>query len=295
MVASPSGKAEACKASIPQFESGCHLSILKIMLYIVSTPIGNLSDMTIRGIETLKSSDLILCEDTRVSKILLTAYDIQKPLLSYHSFNESQRLESIIEKLTQGQNIALISDAGTPLFQDPGFILVKECQSKNIPYTTIPGASSILSALILSGFEVNAFQFLGFLPKKISDLKNSLKNACHYNGLTVFFESPKRTEETLKILNEINPCIELAIIREITKKFETVHKGTASSLLEAFSHSPPRGEIVFVIKGCYEEKIQDFTQFAQTLIQEGLSKKSAVLLSSTLGYVNKDLIYKSEL
>jgi 16S rRNA (cytidine1402-2'-O)-methyltransferase len=228
-----------------------------------------------------------------VSKILLSAYNIQKPLISYHSFNESKRCEEIINRLELGENIALISDAGTPLFQDPGFILIKECQNKNISYTTVPGASSILSALVLSGFELNQFQFLGFLPKKSGDAKDVLNNAIDYPGVSVFFESPRRTEDTLKLISELNPDCEIAIIREITKKFETVHKGSAFSLLEEFQKEPPRGEIVFVIKGCPKETTEDFTEFAMTLIQEGLSKKSAYKHASRFGYVDKDLIYKS--
>lgn len=291
-MASPSGKAVACKASIPSSNLGATFLLLKFMLYIISTPIGNLSDITLRAIETLKACDLILCEDTRVSKILLNAYEIKKPVVSYHSFNEVKRLSDIITKLEEGQNIALISDAGTPLFQDPGFVLVKECQNKNIPYTTIPGASSILCALILSGFEIKIFQFLGFLPKKPSDAKKTLMTMCGFEGLSVFFESPKRAESTLKLITAINPLIELAVVREITKKFETVHKGTASSLLETFQKTPPKGELVFVIQGYREEKIQDFTDFAKALIQDGLSKKSAYKHASSLGYLDKDLIYK---
>lgn len=263
------------------------------MLYIVSTPIGNLSDITLRAIETLKFCDVILCEDTRVSKILLNVYDIHKPLISYHSFNETSRLQEIIHRLQNGEKIALISDAGTPLFQDPGFILIKECQSQDIPYTTVPGASSILSAIILSGFEVNTFQFVGFIPKKTSEAKQLLQNICQYDGLSVFFESPKRTQDTLELIAEIDPNVEIAVIREITKKFETVHKGTAISLIEEFKNEAPRGEIVFVIPGIPKVEVEDYTDFAKTLIEEGLSKKTAYNLASRFGYVNKDLIYKS--
>jgi len=136
------------------------------MLYIVATPIGNLTDITLRALEVLKSVDLILCEDTRVSKGLLMHYEIKAQTSSYHSFNESAKLDRFIEMLEEGKNIALISDAGMPLIQDPGHLLVKACQERNISYTVIPGPSSVLNALVLSGFEINRFQFIGFLSKK---------------------------------------------------------------------------------------------------------------------------------
>ena len=292
-MASPSGKAEACKASIPQFESGCHLLFLQNMLYIVATPIGNLSDISLRALDVLKTCDAVLCEDTRVSKILLNHYQIEKPLISYHSFNEKQKLDMVVQRLLNGENLALISDAGTPLFQDPGHLLIQECQAHQIPYTSIPGASSILSALILSGFTIDRFQFLGFLPKKPQELKEVLSHITTYDGLTVVFESPKRVKETLEILNSIDPSINLAVIREITKKFETVHKGTASELSKEFSLNDARGEIVLVIKTSFSKAEEDFTDFAFELIANGISKKTAYQLASRLGPVNKDLIYKS--
>ena len=129
------------------------------MLYIVATPIGNLSDITLRALEVLKSSDLILCEDTRTSKVLLSHYGIQTPVSSYHSFNELSKKEMILNLLHEGKTISLISDAGMPLIQDPGYIIVEACQQSNLPYTVIPGASSFLNALVLSGFEITKFQF----------------------------------------------------------------------------------------------------------------------------------------
>ena len=219
------------------------------MLYIVSTPIGNLADISLRALETLKSVNAILCEDTRVSKNLLNFYQIQTPLISYHCFNEKKRVDEIIERMNRGESFALISDAGTPLFQDPGFILIQACYEHGIPLTTIPGASSILSALVLSGFALNQFQFLGFLDKKTSDAESALKKACLYEGLSVFFESPKRLVSTLELIHKINQQINICVVREITKKFETAHRGKPSSLIEEFTKNSPRGEIVIIIEG----------------------------------------------
>jgi len=291
-VASPSGKAEACKASIPQFESGCHL-IIKNMLYIVSTPIGNLSDISLRALEVLKSVNAIYCEDTRTSKVLLQAHGVNTPLISYHNFNEKKRLSEICEKLREGQNLALISDAGTPCFQDPGYLLIEACQKEGLEYTTVPGASSILSALILSGFEIEKFQFVGFLSKKTSEIRKTLESINSYQGLSVFFESPKRIIETLEIFEKINPAISLCVIREITKKFETIHKGTPSSLIQEFKIEAPRGELVCVVQGTSAALIEDMTELALELKSHGVSKKSAYELASKLGFVDKDRLYKS--
>jgi 16S rRNA (cytidine1402-2'-O)-methyltransferase len=263
------------------------------MLYIVSTPIGNLADITLRALDVLNTVDAILCEDTRTSQVLLNAHHIHTPLISYHSFNEKKRVNEVLEKLKNGQNLALISDAGTPCFQDPGFILIEACLKEGISYTTVPGASSILSALILSGFSVDKFQFIGFLSKKTSEIKKALESINTYEGLSVFFESPKRLVETLEIFNQINPEIPICVIREMTKKFETVHKGTPKSLIEEFTLTPPRGELVCVAKGSNLKEIIDYTDLALELIDQGLSKKSAHYFASKLGFVDKDRLYKA--
>lgn len=263
------------------------------MLYIISTPIGNLADISFRAIDVLKSVDVILCEDTRVSRNLLNHYEIDKPLVSYHCFNEKQKIEHVLAEMQNGKTFALISDAGTPLFQDPGYLLIEACRKNNISYTTIPGASSILSALVLSGFEIKKFQFLGFIPKKTTEAKEFLKTTTQYDGLSVLFESPKRTLETLEYLQEINRDTELCVIREMTKKFETVHRGNPRELIQEFEATAPRGEIVFVIRGQPQELSQDHTDLALSLIEEGLSKKTAYSIFSRFGFVDKDKLYKA--
>lgn len=263
------------------------------MFYIVATPIGNLSDITLRALEVLKTSDLILCEDTRTSKVLLAHYGIQTQVSSYHSFNETSKKDSIIKLLLEGKTISLISDAGMPLIQDPGHTLVEACQDNNIPYTVIPGASSVLNAAVLSGFEVKKFQFIGFLPKKNSEIKPLFEEALGYDGLSIFFESPKRLIDSLSLLAQLNQDAPCCVIREITKKFETVHKGSASSLLCFFKETEPRGEIVLILKGQKTETNQDLTEVAFELVKEGLSKKTAYSILSQIGFVNKKKLYHS--
>ena len=174
------------------------------MLYLVSTPIGNLSDITHRAIETLKSVDYILCEDTRRSSILLKAHGITTHLKSFHKFSEKREEERVVENLKSGKSIALISDAGTPGIADPGQRLVARCRKEGISVTSLPGPSAPIVALTLSGFSMERFQFLGFLPKKTSERKQLLNSMLFYSGVSIFFESPKRIQATLKEIDTLH-------------------------------------------------------------------------------------------
>ncbi|OGN65818.1 MAG: 16S rRNA (cytidine(1402)-2'-O)-methyltransferase, partial [Chlamydiae bacterium RIFCSPLOWO2_01_FULL_28_7] len=185
------------------------------MLYIVATPIGNLKDITFRALEVLKAVDYILCEDTRVSRILLNHYDIKTPLKSYHKFNEKKFLESILTDLKNFKEIALISDAGTPIISDPGNILVKEAIKNNLKITTIPGANSVISALTLSDMDTLPFQFLGFFKDEF------LNRIIFYDGISIFFESSKKILKTIEKIKKIDPERNISIFKELTKKFET--------------------------------------------------------------------------
>lgn len=213
------------------------------MLYLVATPIGNLGDLTYRAVKTLSSCDYILCEDTRHAAGLLKAYEIKKPLRSYHGFNAARKEDEIVEDLRAGKDIALISDAGTPGISDPGQRLVQRCLAEELEYTALPGACSPIIALTLSGFESEPFQFAGFLPKKPSHLKQALNDALTYRGTTIFLESPHRVIKTLKLLEEMAPERKLGVARELTKIHEEVRIGTASELLNITS----KGEIVLLI------------------------------------------------
>ncbi len=220
------------------------------MLYVVATPIGNLGDITLRALEILKDVDLIAAEDTRHSGILLKHYQIKKPLISYHEHNEAMRTAQLIERLAVGEKIALITDAGTPGLSDPGARLIRECIKRELPFTIIPGPSSIATALVGSGFSAERFFFGGFLPNKSGQRERELRVAAAAREETsIYFESPYRLTKTLKTCGEIMPDRQLCIARELTKKFEEFRRGTATELLAHYEAHPPKGEIVLVISG----------------------------------------------
>jgi len=217
------------------------------MLYVVATPIGNLGDITLRALEVLKSVDVIAAEDTRHSGMLLKHFELKKPFLSYHEHNEAMRTTQLIERLAAGEGVALITDAGTPGLSDPGARLIRECIKRNLPFTIIPGPSSILAALIGSGFSTERFYFGGFLPVKRGQRERELRAAVDRQETTVFFESPYRLIKTLAACIDIMPDRRLCVARELTKKFEEFRRGSAREFVEHYSAHPPKGEIVLVI------------------------------------------------
>ncbi|MFI3267109.1 MAG: 16S rRNA (cytidine(1402)-2'-O)-methyltransferase [Rikenellaceae bacterium] len=218
-------------------------------LYIVPTPIGNLEDITLRALRILKEVDLIVAEDTRTSSVLLNHYEIKKPLMPYHKFNEHNVVETITQRIASGQDVALVSDAGTPGISDPGFLLVRACLDKEIDVETLPGATAFVPALLNSGFPCDKFCFEGFLPHKKG--KQTMLTALSEEKRTIIlYESPHRIIKTLEMIKEIfvhNPLISAS--RELTKKFETTVRGTAEELIEYFTNKPPKGEFVVVIEG----------------------------------------------
>jgi len=219
-------------------------------LYLVSTPIGNLMDITFRAIETLKAVDFILCEDTRVTGKLLKNFEIQNSLVSFNEFNENSKLENIISDLRSGKNIALVSDAGTPLVSDPGFKLVREAQEAGIGVDAIPGSSSPIVALTISGMPPDKFVFLGYLPKKESKRKEILKKVGEVRSILkatiICFESPYRLVRSLSNIEEILGDVEIVVCRELTKMHQEVRREKASEALEHFKKVAPRGEFVIV-------------------------------------------------
>jgi 16S rRNA (cytidine1402-2'-O)-methyltransferase len=219
------------------------------MLYVVATPIGNLGDITLRALDVLKSVDLIAAEDTRHSGILLKHFGIKKPFISYHEHNEAARTAELAERLVRGQNVALITDAGTPGLSDPGLRLVRECIQRELPFTVIPGPSSILTAVLGSGFSTEKFSFRGFLPVKSGQRERELRAAAERRETVIFFESPYRLSKTLAACTDVMPDRQLCVARELTKKFEEFRCGTASELLAHYQAHPPKGEIVLVIAG----------------------------------------------
>ncbi|MCX5680701.1 MAG: 16S rRNA (cytidine(1402)-2'-O)-methyltransferase [Candidatus Omnitrophica bacterium] len=217
------------------------------MLYIVSTPIGNLKDITLRAIETLKGVHLIAAEDTRHSQILLKTYDIRTPLTSYYEHNEFSKSKYLLDLLKEGKDIALISDAGTPGLSDPGYALIKLAKENNIPVTVIPGPTAAIAALSLSGAPAHNFIFEGFLPVKPGARQKKLEELKEEKRTIIFYEAPHRVIKTLEDIKCILGDPVVICARELTKKFEEVKKAKASELLEEFKKTPPRGEFVLVL------------------------------------------------
>jgi 16S rRNA (cytidine1402-2'-O)-methyltransferase len=219
------------------------------MLYVVPTPIGNLGDITLRALEVLKGIDVVAAEDTRHSGLLLKHFGIKKPFVSYHEHNEAARTAQLIECLARGENVALITDAGTPALSDPGMRLIRECINRELPFTIIPGSSAILIALLGSGFSTDKFSFRGFLPLKSGQRERELRTAAEREETTLFFESPYRLLKTLQACSGIMPERQLCIARELTKKFEEFRRGTAAELLAHYETHQVKGEIVLIVSG----------------------------------------------
>ncbi len=219
-------------------------------LFIVPTPVGNLDDMTPRAISTLKSSSLILAEDTRTSAVIMRHFGINVPMVSHHKFNEHDTLEPIISRLLSGEVISLVSDAGTPGISDPGFLMVRECRRNDITVETLPGATAFVPALVNSGLPCERFCFEGFLPLKKGRATRLAELAVEPRTF-IIYESPLRLVKTLSQLAEVcGRDREASVSREISKLHDTTHRGTLQELTEFFTVNNPRGEIVIIVSGC---------------------------------------------
>ena len=217
-------------------------------LYVVSTPIGNLDDITLRAIKILGGVDLIAAEDTRKSKFLLDHLSISKPLISYHAHNEARRVPELISRLKQGKSVAVVTDAGTPGISDPAFLLIRSAIENDIQVIPVPGASSALAALVISGLPTDKFVFEGFLPVK-KGRKTRLEELKGESRTVIIFESPFRVERTLEDIVMHFGERRIVVAREITKKFEEVVRGRASEVLSLLQKSHPKGEYVIVVEG----------------------------------------------
>ena len=217
-------------------------------IILVPTPIGNLGDITLRALEVLRSADRIACEDTRHSGQLLAHHGISgKPLVSLHEHNEARRAPDLIAAARVGETIAVITDAGMPGISDPGYRLVQACIESGTPLEVLPGPSAVITALIGSGFPCHAFHFGGFLSVKSGKRRSVLTTALESGETSIFFESPHRNISTLEILADIDPDARACVARELTKKFETYHRGSAAEVLAHFQIHPPKGEIVLLV------------------------------------------------
>jgi len=217
------------------------------ILYIVSTPIGNLGDISLRAIETLQKVDLILAEDTRRTGILLKSLKIKKNLLSFYEHNESARIPQVIDFLKKGQNLALVSDAGTPTISDPGFKLIREAITQGLKIESIPGASAALAALVVSGLPTDKFIFLGYLPKKQGKATKIIKQIADLDFTIILFESPKRLLRNLKLLKDLLGNKSTVVARELTKLHEEYLRGDIEDIIEHFKKNPIKGEITLII------------------------------------------------
>lgn len=267
-------------------------------LYIVATPIGNLADITLRAIETLKSVDWIAAEDTRHSARLLSQYDIRTPYFSLHDHNEDARIEKIIALLREGKSVALISDAGTPLISDPGFRLVRAVQQSNYKIIPIPGACAAIAALCASGLPTDRFVFEGFLPAKTGALESRLEKLKNEARTIIFYESVHRVVKTIPLMQKVfGDERVITIARELTKSFETIKQGTLKELSEWMVNNPGqhKGEFVIVVQGAEsqsnfsadEERLKNLLD---SLLSE-LSVKQATSLACKITGLNRKMIY----
>ena len=241
-------RAEPRAASFTAFGLRAEAEPIRAGLHIVATPIGNLQDVTFRALATLAAARAVVAEDTRVTKVLLAHYGIAAPLIAYHEHNAAVMRPRLLARLREGEALALVSDAGTPLVSDPGYKLVADCLAENIEVMAVPGPSALLAALVVAGLPTDRFFFEGFLPSKSQARKQRLAELAPVPGTLVFFESPRRLAETLCDLADVLGDREAAIARELTKYFETVRRGRLRSLAATLaSENPPKGEIVLLV------------------------------------------------
>lgn len=268
-------------------------------LYIVATPIGNLDDITLRAVSILKSVDAIAAEDTRHSKKLLQHLGINTPMFALHEHNEMQKKSAVIERVQQGESIALISDAGTPLISDPGFLLVREARQAGIAVTPIPGASSILAGLSCSGLPTDRFIFEGFIPSKKGDRKKRFESLSAEKRTLIFFEAPHRIESSLQDCADVFGRDRQAVLcRELTKTWETFLTGNLANILSEVKTDPnqSRGELVLVIAGQKKSsELDGQSQLLLELLMESLPLKKAASITAQVSGLNKKVLYDAGL
>jgi len=267
-------------------------------LHIVSTPIGNLEDITLRAIDTLSSVDLILAEDTRHSQILLSHYQVQTKVISFHEHNEKNKIEKIIFELEKGMNIALISDAGTPLINDPGYSLVRLAKERNINVIPVPGPSAPIAALSASGLSSDAFIYLGFVPLKESDRTDCFNRLKRQKETTIFFESPKRVLNTFKELrNSLGKFRRVSLAKEISKRYETIITNSIEEIINFLEDKPEhqKGEFVILIEGNKEVDMNEQKELLSKIMPhllEELSPSKAAKVAAKITKLNKDFCYR---
>ncbi|MFU7516584.1 16S rRNA (cytidine(1402)-2'-O)-methyltransferase [Clostridium sp. HCS.1] len=271
-------------------------------LYLVSTPIGNLKDITLRALEVLESVDEIAAEDTRTSLKLLNHFQIKKSLFSYHKHNEQGKSLDIINKLKNGVNIALITDAGTPGISDPGSIIVEKCIEENIEFEVLPGATAITTALVYSGLDTTKFIFRGFLPRENKDRNPIIEEIKSVRDTLIFYEAPHRLLNTLEYIKDNLGDRKIAVCRELTKLHEEIYRGKISDAINYFNEVRPRGEFVLVIQGKSDEDIKaekeakwnslSIEEHLIKTIESGIDKKEAIKIVAKERGISKKEVYR---
>lgn len=274
-------------------------------LYVVGTPIGNLKDITLRALDTLKECDMVAAEDTRQTLKLLNHFNIKKTMISYHKFNEMDKSDDIINLLLEDRNIALVSDAGMPGISDPGSVIIKKCVEKNISFEIIPGVTALITALVYSDINSNSFIFRGFLPKENKDKKKVLEEIKNYRETIIIYEAPHRLKKTLELIEEILGNRKIAVCRELTKLHEEINRNTVRNVIEYYDKNQPRGEYVLVISGKSDEDIErerkskwekmSIKDHILIYINEGFDKKYAIKLVAKDRGIAKSEVYKHSL
>ena len=266
-------------------------------LYVTATPIGNLGDITVRALDLLRSADLIACEDKRVSGKLLSFYDIETPMISYHDHNAQNVMPHLMDELKAGKIVALISDAGTPLISDPGYKLVNECQNENVMITSLPGASAILCALTVAGMPTDNFLFCGFLSSKTTARKKEIHKFSDVKSTLIFYESPKRLLACLRDIREVLGNRNTAVCRELTKLYEEVQKNSLDELIKYYEMKPtPKGEIVIVVEPpARKDDLVDDLDGALIDALKRLTVKEAVVAVTYLTGRKRKEVYKRAL
>ncbi|MFL5944613.1 MAG: 16S rRNA (cytidine(1402)-2'-O)-methyltransferase [Gaiellaceae bacterium] len=264
-------------------------------LAVCATPIGNLADVTLRVLDELRAADVVLCEDTRHTRVLLERHGISARLLSYHEHNEAKRTTELLPRLEAGERVALVSDAGMPGISDPGARLVGAALAAGVPVTVLPGASAVESALVLSGFSAERYQFVGFLPRGASALRTLWGEVARWRYPVVAFESPQRLPATLRSLAEVDPERPVAVCRELTKKFEEVVRGTAAEVAARFS-AAPKGEITLVLGvGAARYDSDAAVAAVAELVAAGLPRRQAADVVARLTGTARNALYRRTL
>jgi 16S rRNA (cytidine1402-2'-O)-methyltransferase len=260
-------------------------------LVVCPTPIGNLEDVTLRVLSALREADVVACEDTRRTRVLLDRYGVAARLVSYHEHNEERRAAELVERMRSGEVVALVSDAGMPLVSDPGYVLVRACVAAGLPVEVLPGPSAAITALVASGLPAERWRFAGFLPRKKGELRSVLSEP---DGTLVAFESPRRLPATLGLLAEVDPDRQLAVCRELTKAHEEVVRGTAAELAERYAGQPPKGEIALVLAPAASHRSSDSTalQAVRELVDAGARPRKAATVVADLTGTSANALYR---